>query len=198
MKRGEIGVGTVILFIAFILVAAIAAGVIIMSTGGFQGEVLETGDATRSEVASYIVNLEVYAEDGTDSQVDYFYHDIKLSPGAEPLRFVNLMTNLQLYNASESYSYNTSVDCTNATTLVVGGGYGITFKFRGESYRDHRLSFGDVASLCYRSPRPVLEGEAVRISILPAIGPTVVIDTNLPDVIARQRTAIYPKPSSFI
>jgi flagellin FlaB len=197
-KRGEMGVGTLILFLALILVAAIAAGVLLITSGELQSGVLETGDQARSEVASMLKTIDIFTEDGTDSEVEYFFQSVKLVPGAEPLRFDNLLVTLQLFNESESYTYNSTINCENTSTIPVGQTYGIHYNMKGESYRIHRISDGDIANICYQSPRSVREGESVRISLLPTVGSTSVVDTLLPDVIVRKKTAIYPKADSFI
>ncbi len=85
-KKGEMGVGTLIVFIAMLLVAAVAAGVLIQTAGSLQEKSLATGQQARAQISTNARAIEVSAKDGLDSRLDDFSIIYKLSPGSDPIK----------------------------------------------------------------------------------------------------------------
>jgi len=96
-KRGEMGVGILILFIAMLIVAAIAAGVFIQTSQGLQQKALITGEETQGMIATSGQIAEISATDGTTGNLTEFSMIMRLVAGSRPVKiedvFLKLSTN---------------------------------------------------------------------------------------------------------
>jgi flagellin FlaB len=99
--RGQVGIGTLIVFIAMVLVAAIAAGVLINTAGFLQSSAEETGQQSSDQVTN---RLEVVNTVGTQingGSVDLIELTVRKAPGAGNIDIGT--TTLQMVHSSGSY-----------------------------------------------------------------------------------------------
>ncbi|AEM58259.1 flagellin [Haloarcula hispanica N601] len=82
--RGQVGIGTLIVFIAMVLVAAIAAGVLINTAGFLQSSAEETGQQSSDQVTNRLQLVNAVGEDidSSSSTIDTVKLTVKKAPGA--------------------------------------------------------------------------------------------------------------------
>jgi flagellin FlaB len=87
-ERGQVGIGTLIVFIAMVLVAAIAAGVLINTAGFLQTQAEATGQESTEQVSDSLqvesVVSEVEGSAGSE-QIRAIAIDVSLAPGSNPI-----------------------------------------------------------------------------------------------------------------
>jgi flagellin FlaB len=111
--RGQVGIGTLIVFIAMVLVAAIAAGVLINTAGFLQTKSEETGQQSGQQVTN---RLQVAGTTGTKlggSEVGIVNVTVKKSPGASNIDLEN--ATVQWVGPTGTFNLvNASVDAAGA------------------------------------------------------------------------------------
>jgi archaellin len=141
-KKAIMGIGTLIIFIATILVAAVAAGVIISTSGVLQQKALIIGEQAENRLINGIEVTHIFAEGNTTSkQANNFEVLTRPEPAAGPINLK--LTSVSFFTDSGAYSaeledptlmeFNTTVSVGVSSTNVSFGdldGDGVTDQVR--------------------------------------------------------------------
>jgi archaeal flagellin FlaB len=191
-KKADMGIGTLILFIAMILVAAIAAGVLIQTATSLQNKALLTGERSKSQVSTNLMPIILHGEDGSsNNSVDRFYLKTKLSPGSDPINFDDLLLDFSLKNLTLNLIYNSTKNCSDDSSLS-STEFHVDYLIQGESYSKGYFQSGDMVLICFKSSRDVLEDESVKLSLVPKVGSPTTIEAAIPDIVTEMRVVIFP------
>ena len=189
-KKSDMVIGTLIIFIAMILVAAIAAGVLITTAGSLQNKALLTGERSKSQVSTSVETILLFAEDASSDQtIENFSQKMKLSPGSDPIKFEEAIIEFDLKDTSADINYSGAVStCSNFSTST----FSVEYIQRGSKYKAGYLQRGDVVKLCYGPPRAVNEDEDIRIAFTPKSGNANEIRTSTPNVMTTTEVILFP------
>ena len=88
-ERGEMGVGTLLIFIAMILVAAVAAGVLVQTAYKLQQQAESTGDEAIADVATGFKVLAVWGTTNASAVIDTVYLKVALTAGSPGVNLAN-------------------------------------------------------------------------------------------------------------
>ncbi|MFH1056117.1 MAG: archaellin/type IV pilin N-terminal domain-containing protein [Candidatus Altiarchaeota archaeon] len=185
------GIGTLIIFIAVILVAAVAASVLISTAGSLQQKALVTGGQTEEAVATGAEAVSVTATDGTTGHnVEQFELILRLQAGSEPLNLNNTVLMVDTTDATWSSSYSgSSTDWDVSTTT---GTYAAEYVKHGPDFEEGYLSRGDVVKLKFNTSNNVAENQRVRLKVIPRVGQPAIVEFTTPDVMTDMRVTLWP------
>lgn len=186
--KAEMGVGTLIIFIAILLVAAVAAGVIIQTAGSLQQQALATGGASKADIGTAIRLATAYGVDGRDGALELMFGVVKLTPGSDPMKLsdVTLILGTQNHTVRYTFSGNESFSVNNST-----GTFGIEYLQNNTHHRYGVIQSGELVSITFQPASPLLEGEEIHISFIPRIGLAQQLKTHIPYVMTTRRVALY-------
>ena len=83
--RGQVGIGTLIVFIAMVLVAAIAAGVLINTAGFLQTKSEQTGQESSAQVSNRVQVVSAYGNVANDDRVDFVNLTVMRGAGSDDI-----------------------------------------------------------------------------------------------------------------
>ncbi len=190
-RKGAEGIGTLIIFIALILVAAVAAGVLIQTASSLQSKSLDVGRQSQEKITTDIEIVQVFVSDTSDGNitdnVDTITMVVRLGSGSSPIKLEDLLARMDTQGGSQSLTYSGDDTFTNAT-------YGIDYKINGSNHQNDYLNVGDLAevSFIYESASDIVEGETATIRLVAKNGAVKPVQMTTPSAMLDTITYLYP------
>lgn len=126
--RGQVGIGTLIVFIALVLVAAIAAGVLINTAGFLQSQAEATGEDSTSQVSDrmQIQSASGLVVDDTGDSGNVRIEEatllVSLAPGADPVDLSQTTVELANGDITQLTSSDLTIQDTDGSAITTLGG----------------------------------------------------------------------------
>ncbi len=182
--RGQVGIGTLIVFIAMVLVAAIAAGVLINTAGFLQAQAEATGEESseqvsdRVEVISVVGNTNATGETG--DVVDQLDISVRRAPGADNIDLNNSIVEVFANGNSSTLTFDAgTADANNFSVSMIQG-------------TDNTLAdSSDRAELTVNldaNGQSLEEGDSVTVTITTAAGGTAFVEKRAPSTLSADES----------
>jgi flagellin-like protein len=137
-ERGQVGIGTLIIFIAMVLVAAVAAGVLINTAGLLEATASDTSADSQAQVSNQIAVVSAVGN-VDNATVQTLNFTLMKSAGSGDISLQNATVHYQSGNASETLNYGTTADANTFTLYNTSGGSPIDY----DAWQDTTLSETD-------------------------------------------------------
>ncbi|MFT4312414.1 MAG: hypothetical protein ACMXYF_04235 [Candidatus Woesearchaeota archaeon] len=189
MKTAQVGLGTLVLAIAGLLIAAIGAGVLIQTANTLQTSALSTGSQATSQASSGFQILSVYGTDfAQDRTIEQFIVELKLTPASSVVNLGDLSIDTSVGDQVNSWQFSHVGDCD----VQISSGFVVEYLFEAQNHVAQYLQQGEVVRICFAPPVPVGESESVSLTFLPATGIIQTIDFVTPSVYTRNTIYVFP------
>jgi len=190
---GDVGIGTLIIFIAMVLVAAVAAAVLIQTSGVLQQKAQQTGKEAITEVSSNMKITSVVGERTTGdstSPLTKLNVTVELSAGGTEVDFQQVLVRYINETTTTTLHFNTTT-----ATLANGTLFGYTEE-RDPTKTLYVLSSGDLAiiSIDLSSMTQSLDmRKRGTIQIIPESGTMVIKDILAPATFGtKTKVQLFP------
>ena len=189
-KRGAQGIGTLIIFIALVLVAAVAAGVLIQTASSLQSKSLDVGRQSQDKITTDIDVVQVFAQDTTDGSItggtDNVTMVVRLGSGSSAIKLDDLLVKFDSAGGSQ--------------TLTAGSGaaseseYSVEFVINGTNHADGYLVEGDLAQFTFTvaTGTNIGESDSTTLRLIAKNGAVKPIDITTPSAMVQSITYLFP------
>ena len=179
--RGQVGIGTLIVFIAMVLVAAIAAGVLINTAGFLQSQSEQTGQESTSQVSDRVQEINTVGNVNTDGDgVDYVNVSIMKGSGAGDIDMSQATIEFIGPGGADTLTNGTKTDANSFQLQSVTG----TTPVLQES--SDRFEILIELNTTNNNPANLFEGESATLRITTASGATTSIEIRVPDSVSGE------------
>lgn len=194
MSRGVSGIGSLIIFIAVILVAAIAAAVFITTGGSLQQKALITSNEAREGVSSGVDVVAVRGTDagplGTPHLINRLYMMARLSAGSNAVNLNTTVITLDTHFSSQTYTYGGVVSDSAYATGT--SDFVINYMKEGAYHEDGYINMGDMIKVKINVDGNMTENTKGRITIIPRVGNMNQIEFVTPETMAEPVVVLWP------
>lgn len=194
MNRGSIAIGTLLLFIAALLVVTGGAFVLLSTQQQFMEQFRSSATEGQKSVLTRldISNLAAQKSDDDPARLEWFFLTGQFSADAPPMPVDQLQVQFTTESSSSVLDYNAPAANSPADCMQAAVGervFGVRFLNHGI---ENAVKPGDKIELCMWSAEGIVGNTKLLIRVLPKNGTPTVLETTTPRVFDRDTLSLYP------
>jgi flagellin FlaA/flagellin FlaB len=178
--RGQVGIGTLIVFIAMVLVAAIAAGVLINTAGFLQTKSEQTGQESSAQVSNRVQVVSAFGNVGNE-EVDSISLTVMRGSGSDDINLSAATIEWIGPETAQTLTYDeTSAGSTTFTVNTIKDQDGSSPVLNTQDDRlKIKMSAVEISS-------PLDEGEEVKLKLTTQYGAVTLYRANVPQSLSKE------------
>ena len=183
-ERGQVGIGTLIVFIAMVLVAAIAAGVLINTAGFLQTQAEATGEDSTQQVSDrlQVVSQSGYLDNPANGTVDHLTFVLARSPGADNIDLNTVSVEMTGTSGQETFDLSSNV--TNVS-IFTGGEDNVLTDASDRAEVTIALTNNNGVDAADDLDYDLEEGDALTVTFTTQSGATMTTEIRIPSTVVE-------------
>ncbi|MFC6872035.1 archaellin/type IV pilin N-terminal domain-containing protein [Halobellus marinus] len=189
--RGQVGIGTLIVFIAMVLVAAIAAGVLVNTAGFLQATAEDAGQESVDKVTNRVEVVNQHGTVGSNDKIANITLTVRLAAGSSAvdmdstsIKYLSSDEVTTLTNSSNSNDYPAGNATTFNLTAVEGTDEDDSFGVLNSGADRYEVTIN--ASAIESDANGLSTGDRVQLDITSQSGGTTQVILTMPQQLAGQ------------
>jgi flagellin FlaA/flagellin FlaB len=181
--RGQVGIGTLIVFIAMVLVAAIAAGVLINTAGFLQTKSEQTGQESSAQVSNRVQVVSAFGTVSNDEKVTDISLTVMRGSGSDDINLSAATIEWIGPDKAKTLTHDADDGGLNGEEFVVNDIKDQDGSSPVLNTQDDRLEIKMSAELI---SNPLDEGETVKLKLTTQYGAVTLYRANVPQSLSQE------------
>jgi archaellin len=185
-RRGEVGIGSMIILMSLLLVSGSAASLIVDTNNDYSQQAEETAQEAMAQVATglEVVDLVGHYRDGNIHSLDIL---VRLGQGSAPINLEHVMIKVETSTSSLDYTLNSTSAETRFAAKQVCMASGLPVWTHDNP---SIMGQGDLVKITLTCP-PVPMGQGASIKLIPAEGHATLETFTVPDNIVGSIVSLH-------
>jgi archaeal flagellin FlaB len=199
-KKADMGIGTLIIFIAMMLVASGVAYVFYQTATSLQNKALNVAESSRKSISTRLDFVHISGET-FENKIEHLYADVRLSPSSDPINLENSILMFSLSDISINLHYSNN-SCKNVSSFNEdgfftdmenkNGTFSVEYISVSNSHSPGYLQRGEFLKICFSSPYPIQNDKQFELKFVSLNGNPTTVKVFTPYIITTKFVKLYP------